>query len=184
MDDNDNNGRIINGGNKYDGYHLYLLYEKKIIECRKARQRCDDIKKQQLKILEQLEVNNQNLINEIQAHKESFDTSSSESFNDIYKLVSRYFKINQRVLNSLGKILTELSNISFENKKSDAVIISLLSTLLQSILNNKSTDDFSLQDLLERVLQQKELPTPINIHASGDANLNNAGNKIEQNKGK
>lgn len=183
MDEYDN-GRIIDNGKKYDGHQLYLLYEKKIIECRKARQSCEEIRRQQLKLLQQLETNNQNLINEIKTHKESLQTSSTDNFNEIYKLVSKYFKINQRVLNSLSKILTELSNISFENKKSDAVIISLLSTLIQSVLSNKPNDDVSLLELLEKVLQQKEMPTPINIHASGDANLNNAGNKIEQNKGK
>lgn len=165
---------------KHGGHRLYLLYEKKIIECRKARQRCEELRKQQAQILFDMNKFNQELLDKMQDNKVNLQASYKENFDEIYNLFNRYFKLNQKVLTALSKILTELSNVSFESKKSDTIIITLLQSLLQAILNNKLNEEYSLQEFLEKLLQQKEPQPypPININAGGDANLNNAGRDV------
>jgi hypothetical protein len=105
----------------FDGHELYLLYEKKIIECRKTRQRCEEIKKTQQVIL--IEIKKRNI--------------------HIDKILGRYLEINQQ-------ILSELSNVIFKSEKEHAVIISLLlntdkesiskNEIIQSILKITSPD--------------------------------------------
>lgn len=128
---------------KYNSQELFLLYEEKIIECRKTRERCNEIKKTQAIILN--EIKNRSL--------------------RTYRILEKYFKLNQQILN-------ELSSIAYDNKKADAIIISMLMCNL-----NK---DYSSEEVLDKLLTAKK--PDINITTAGDTNLNNAGRDVTQNK--